>query len=67
MLQETCKYCQGKHRSEECFRITEACFKCGEMGHRIKDCPKLTADDKDKGKGTTSTTGGRVFALTTDM
>ncbi|XP_073030722.1 uncharacterized protein [Primulina eburnea] len=41
-----CDTCHQKHIGE-CYRKTGACFKCGKVGHRIKDCP----DNKDKGSG----------------
>ncbi|XP_073061882.1 uncharacterized protein [Primulina eburnea] len=41
-----CDTCRQKHVGE-CYRKTCACFKCGKVGHRIKDCP----DNKDKGTG----------------
>ncbi|XP_073045802.1 uncharacterized protein [Primulina eburnea] len=41
-----------------------ACFKCGKVGHRIKDCP----DNKDKGtrpsKQHENNTNARVYAIT---
>ncbi|XP_028062426.1 uncharacterized protein LOC114265792 [Camellia sinensis] len=57
-----------------CRWATGACYECGEIGHRVKDCPKTKADD---GKRNGSTSGsaqknnvrriqmrqGRVFAL----
>ncbi|XP_075515413.1 uncharacterized protein LOC142550056 [Primulina tabacum] len=41
-----CDTCRQKHVGE-CYRKMGACFKCGKVGHRIKDCP----DHKDKGTG----------------
>ncbi|XP_075521358.1 uncharacterized protein LOC142554581 [Primulina tabacum] len=41
-----CDTCSQKHVGE-CYRKTDACFKCGKVGHRIKDCP----DNKDKETG----------------
>ncbi|XP_075478814.1 uncharacterized protein LOC142519666 [Primulina tabacum] len=38
-----CDTCRQKHIGE-CYRKTGACFKCGKVGHRVKDCP----DNKDK-------------------
>ncbi|XP_075507424.1 uncharacterized protein LOC142544248 [Primulina tabacum] len=41
-----------------------ACFKCGKMGHQIKDCP----ENKDKGTGPSkpnkNKTNARVYAMT---
>ncbi|XP_028063316.1 uncharacterized protein LOC114266588 [Camellia sinensis] len=38
----TCATC-GKRHFGVCLRTTGACFECGEMSHRIKDCPKIKA------------------------
>ena len=43
----TCASC-GKPHSEVCRRASGACFECGEMGHRVKDCPKARTDDGKK-------------------
>ncbi|XP_075473865.1 uncharacterized protein LOC142504910 [Primulina tabacum] len=58
-----CDTCRRKHVGE-CYRKTCACFKCGKVGHRIKDCP----DNKDKGAGPSkqheNKTNARVYAIT---
>ncbi|XP_075515776.1 uncharacterized protein LOC142550587 [Primulina tabacum] len=58
-----CDTCRRKHVGE-CYRKTGACFKCGKVGHRIKDCP----DNKDKGAGPSkqheNKTNARVYAIT---
>ncbi|XP_073024303.1 uncharacterized protein [Primulina eburnea] len=60
-----CDTCRQKHIGE-CYRKTGACFKCGKVGHRIKDCP----DNKDKGSGPNkqheNKTNARVYAITQD-
>ena len=33
-----CQTC-GKFHSGECRRMTGACFRCGDRGHQIRDCP----------------------------
>ncbi|XP_028094331.1 uncharacterized protein LOC114294399 [Camellia sinensis] len=43
----TCASC-GKLHFGVCLRATGACFGCGEIGHRIKDCPKVKARDDKK-------------------
>ncbi|XP_073030711.1 uncharacterized protein [Primulina eburnea] len=58
-----CETCRQKHVGE-CYRKTGACFKCGKVGHRIRDCP----DNKDKGTGPSkqqeNKTNARVYAIT---
>ncbi|XP_076950748.1 uncharacterized protein LOC143623800 [Bidens hawaiensis] len=40
-----------------------ACFRCGQMGHMIKDCPKPDTKKITRGKVAPPNTGGKVFAL----
>ncbi|XP_028096545.1 uncharacterized protein LOC114296450 isoform X1 [Camellia sinensis] len=68
-----CTSC-GKLHFGVCRWATGACYECGEIGHRVKDCPKARTDG---GKRNGSTSGpaqsnnvgrtqarqGRVFAL----
>ncbi|XP_028078490.1 uncharacterized protein LOC114280331 [Camellia sinensis] len=53
---------------------SRACYECGEIGHRVKDCPKTKADDGQRNGSTSGsaqknnvgriqTRQGRVFAL----
>ncbi|XP_028106827.1 uncharacterized protein LOC114305890 [Camellia sinensis] len=42
----TCASC-GKRHFGVCHRASGACFECGEMGHRVRDCPRVKAR-KDK-------------------
>ena len=37
---ENCSKCGKKHNGV-CYCENGACFKRGQMGHRIKDCPTL--------------------------
>lgn len=37
---EKCDQCGGRHSSEHCRRVSEACCLCGEMGHMKKKCPQ---------------------------
>ncbi|XP_028107345.1 uncharacterized protein LOC114306323 [Camellia sinensis] len=43
----TCSRC-GKRHLGVCHRTTGACFGCGEMGYRIKDCFKVKAKEDKK-------------------
>ncbi|XP_021991620.1 uncharacterized protein LOC110888401 [Helianthus annuus] len=52
-----CNTC-GKRHQGICHRSTGACFRCGQTGHMIKECPK-----KDTKKNHQPNVGGRVFAL----
>ena len=42
------------HVSKECRSSKDACFKCGKVGHRQKDCKEVhevsTEEDTKKGK-----------------
>ncbi|XP_075483700.1 uncharacterized protein LOC142523856 [Primulina tabacum] len=58
-----CDTCRQRHIGE-CYRKRGACFKCGKVGHQIKDFP----DNKDKGTGPNKPnekkTHARVYAIT---
>ncbi|XP_073049531.1 uncharacterized protein [Primulina eburnea] len=58
-----CDTCRRKHVGE-CYQKTCTCFKCGKVGHRIKDFP----DNKEKGVGPSkqhkNKTNARVYAIT---
>ena len=39
-----CPYCPicRKHYAGECWKATGGCYRCGEVGHHICNCPKPT-------------------------
>ncbi|XP_038988074.1 uncharacterized protein LOC120112563 [Phoenix dactylifera] len=41
-----CEACGGAHKTELCRRLSGACFKCGQQGHRIKECPYNQQDSQ---------------------
>ena len=68
-----CANCGRDHDTSDCRRISGACFKCGEKGHMIANCPK-GAMVLHNGQGQNrrpipappQRTQGRVFALTNE-
>ncbi|XP_076910194.1 uncharacterized protein LOC143567746 [Bidens hawaiensis] len=57
-----CNICGKKHGGVY-HKAMGACFRCGQMGHMIKDCPKPDTKKIIRGKVAPPNTGGRVFAL----
>ncbi|XP_028092346.1 uncharacterized protein LOC114292558 [Camellia sinensis] len=68
-----CASC-GKQHFGVCRWATGACYECGEIGHRVKDCPKAGTDNgkrngstsgsaQNNNVGRTQARQGRVFAL----
>ncbi|KAD2805507.1 hypothetical protein E3N88_38884 [Mikania micrantha] len=57
-----CNTC-GKHHRGICHRAGGNCFRCGQTGHMIRDCPQ---PDKKNNVGTSTSLNnrGRVFSLT---
>ncbi|KAK1414363.1 hypothetical protein QVD17_16561 [Tagetes erecta] len=58
-----CNTC-GKRHSGICRRVSGACFKCGQTGHLMKNCPKPDTKTTTGGNVAPPNIGGRVFALT---
>lgn len=58
--QDKCTRCGGNHADTECRWNRGACFHCGEVGHRIAQCPHNPPPRKEADNKTT----GRVFMLT---
>ena len=42
-----CATC-GKYHRGICNRLTNSCFSCGSVDHKIRDCPKYQANDYNK-------------------
>ena len=39
-----CAICDRHHPGRACYRQTGACFSCGSIDHRLKDCPRNNGD-----------------------
>ncbi|TXG69298.1 hypothetical protein EZV62_004233 [Acer yangbiense] len=62
-----CQHC-GKAHPGVCYRISGACFGCGQVGHSVRDCPKnrstSNSTSTDGGQAKRQKVQGRVFAIT---
>ncbi|PWA61467.1 zinc finger, CCHC-type, Retrotransposon gag domain protein [Artemisia annua] len=53
----------NRNTGKQCYKETGACFLCGSLEHRVRDCPK----NDGRGDGRQPPNRGRVFALTRDQ
>lgn len=37
----------GESHWVNCLRDSKACFECGNRGHKMRDCPLLTNEERD--------------------
>ena len=58
---EKCSRCGKNHPDKYCRWNTGACFHCGEVGHKISECPHNPPPRKEVDKNTSTQ---RVFMLT---
>ena len=65
----TCATC-GKSHPGLCRKLSGACYGCGSVDHRVKDCPKQSGSaivNYNNNNNKPSTSSGRVFATTREQ
>ncbi|XP_074346453.1 uncharacterized protein LOC141685240 [Apium graveolens] len=67
-----CTTCGGHHPGRACYRHTGACFLCGSMSHKARDCtvsrnPGGGGAGGGSGSGSQQNPTARVFALTANQ
>ena len=55
---EGCKRCGRNHDTKDCPWTTGSCFRCGEKGHLIANCPKKPTQEEQPQK-----TQGRLYTM----
>ncbi|KAL5811950.1 hypothetical protein ACOSQ3_026900 [Xanthoceras sorbifolium] len=67
-IPEICEHC-GRRHSEQCWKVTGACLRCGSHDHFQKDCPKLriTAGQQSERSAPTSSQKRRPSQIGTEM
>lgn len=51
MRVKPCSHCGKKHDSSKCHKKFGACFKCGEVGHKVNACPQKRGSQESEAKG----------------
>ncbi|XP_074327820.1 uncharacterized protein LOC141665737 [Apium graveolens] len=65
-----CATCGGRHPGRACYRKIGACFLCGSMSHRAKDCTvsrNTGGGGGGSGNGNQQNHTARLFALTANQ